>query len=234
MRTSQIQQAIILAAGLGSRMKKHCHTKPKAMLEVGDHTLIYYQIIRLVNSGISKIYINCSYQAETLIEYINTIRIPGVIIRPIHEGDTPLDTGGGINNLLAYMKNEPFIVCNTDAWINFDLSLLSLNTDHLFHLLLTPSISNKGDFYISPMQQITNSPPGIAMTFTGISVMSPKIFDQNSRMNFSVVPFIRKGIENNLVEFQVTEDYWLDVGTPERYNQLLDDLKNQTITLPSL
>ncbi|MGV6851260.1 MAG: sugar phosphate nucleotidyltransferase [bacterium] len=229
--THRINQAVILAAGFGSRMRHYCEDKPKAMLRVEEHTLIYFQIIRLAKIGVKNIYINASYQAEKLIKYIESLKIPHINLHVIFEGSTPLDTGGGLYNLIQHMSDEPFYTCNTDAWFDYNLGDMKLQKNSIAHLLLIPNHTQKGDFYIID-STLSNNPPGKAYTFSGVSIMTPELIQKQNTKSFSIVPSIRKGIDNNIIDYTCTKTYWKDVGTPERYFELLNDIRTHLTSIP--
>lgn len=113
-----IRQAVILAAGKGTRMLELTQDQAKPMIEICGRSLIYRIMDLLVDYGIEKIVINTFYQAEKLEDHIRSYdKIEKFSIDIVREEEL-LETGGGIINMLPYLEQEPFFVANGDAlWV---------------------------------------------------------------------------------------------------------------------
>ena len=138
------------------------------------------------------------------------------------EGDTPLETGGGMKHALPLLGDEPFLVVNADVFTDIDFkNMPPLNENDLVHLVLVnnPEHNPKGDFAIDAGRLKDNS--ASKLTYSGIGIYSPKLFvSENYTGKFSVVPLIKQAIQNNQVSAQHHTGDWNDVGSPERLSEL--------------
>lgn len=159
-QNTPIRQAMILAAGKGTRMRPLTLNTPKPLIAVGGQPLIVWHILALKAAGITRITINCSWLADKLIQALGDGSQFGVSIYWSVE-ETPLETAGGIAYALASNKlnPEPFLLVNGDVWTTYDFNKLvnqpqsfgNNNNDdhnHLAHLLLidNPDHNPTGDF----------------------------------------------------------------------------------------
>ena len=151
-------KAMILAAGLGNRMRPLTLYKPKPLLEVGGKALIVWHIEKLKKIGVTEIVINSAWLADILIGTLGDGSQFGVTIRWTRE-DEGLETAGGIINALALLGDQPFILVNGDVWTTFDFaSLLDINlADDLAHLVLS-IILNSILMAILPWQMVVLIP----------------------------------------------------------------------------
>lgn len=145
-------KAMILAAGLGNRMRPLTLYKPKPLLEVGGKALIVWHIEKLKQVGVTDIVINSAWLADVLIGALGDGSQFGVTIRWTRE-DKGLETAGGIINALPLLGDEPFILVNGDVWTTFDFSpLLDIKlNDDLAHLVFVsnPEQHPNGDFILA-------------------------------------------------------------------------------------
>ena len=212
-------KAMILAAGFGKRLLPLTKNLPKPLLKVGNQTLIERNINYLIRNGFSEIIINVSHLGDLLIEHVNNI-FPDLNILFSFE-EKPLGTGGGILNALGMIGNEAFLVMNSDIFHNIDITNIPKNTEaaHLIGVL-NPNHNPNGDFSINE-KTIKIKKDHNNLTWTGISVINPIIFRENSfetkifNMWDTVLP---KYISTNKVTGHISSDLWIDVGTPERLN----------------
>ena len=220
-----ITQAMILAAGKGTRLRPLTLTTPKPLVEVGGQPLIVWHIKALKAVGITDITINASWLADTLMEALGDGADYGVRLHWSVEGDEPLETAGGIFQALqtGKLKDAPFILVNSDVWTTFDFAELvnyELGADQCAHLLLmdNPEHNPKGDFALTNGLVSCEAIDGQdTYTFAGISVLSPRLVaDVVSGEPAKLAPLLKQAA----VKFQVTgkhlDDTWIDVGTPER------------------
>ncbi len=218
-------KAMILAAGLGNRMRPLTLHTPKPLLEVGGKPLIVWHIEKLRALGICEIVINTAWLAEKLVETLGDGSAFGVKILWSHEQEG-LETAGGIIRALPLLGEEPFILINGDVWTNFDFApLLHVDLqDHLAYLMLVdnPAHNPQGDFILSHQKAycFEQNQTGQALTFSGISLLSPKLFANLAQGKRPLAPLLRQAMQNQ----QVLADYlpaaWVDVGTPERLKSL--------------
>ena len=218
-------KAMILAAGLGSRMRPLTDSTPKPMLKVAGKSLIEHQINKLVKAGITEIVINTAYLAEQIESYLGNGAKFGCAIKYSRE-EQALETGGGIYKALPLLGKEPFLLVNGDVWHELDYkNLVNKETLGLAHLVLVdnPDFNRAGDFYLKEGYANTVQ-QGEPLTFSGISILNPKLFDGCVAGTFKLAPLLIKGMPVQQVTAEKYQGYWLDVGTPQRLNELNEHL----------
>ncbi|MBV0933046.1 N-acetylmuramate alpha-1-phosphate uridylyltransferase MurU [Marinobacterium weihaiense] len=227
-------KAMILAAGLGTRMRPLTLHTPKPLLKVAGKCLIEYHIERLVAAGINDIVINHAWLGEQIEAALGDGRRYGARIVYSPESE-PLETGGGIRQALPLLcsEGEPaFMVLNGDLFSTHPLAPLS----HLApppggaHLVLTdnPEWHPEGDFALEVDGRVTSS-GGDWLTFSGISVLTPGLFADRDEGAFALAPLLREAMAAGRVCGERLQGYWQDVGTPERLQALDRALRNGTI-----
>ena len=227
-------KAMILAAGLGNRMRPLTLTTPKPLLAVGDKPLIVWHIEALKKAGITEIIINTAWLGEKLHQALGDGSAYGVRIIWSDE-DEPLETAGGIQKALPLLGDEQFLLVNGDIWLRYDFNTLAEKSlgNNLAHLILVanPPQHPNGDFAFSrdsdnPFIQTTGDE---RYTFAGVSVLSPRLFASLAAGKAPLAPLLRQAI----AEGQVTGEYfagaWVDVGTPERLADLDAAIRSQQI-----
>lgn len=218
-------KAMILAAGLGNRMRPLTLYKPKPLLEVGGKALIVWHIEKLKNIGVTEIIINSAWLADVLIGTLGDGSQFGVTIRWTRE-DQGLETAGGIINALPLLGAEPFILVNGDVWTTFDFaSLLDVNlNDDLAHLVFVanPEQHPNGDFTLADGRAYTfdQQQQGENLTFSGVSIIHPKMFDGLENGKRPLAPLLKQGMSDGRVSAEKMQSAWVDVGTPERLTAL--------------
>ena len=121
-------KAMILSAGMGSRMGCLTQKIPKPLLKIGNQTLLEIQLNKLIQAGISQFLINVSYLGDQIIEFVSSkYKNSSNIEIQFSEEDQPLETAGGIVNALEFFDNNPFLVTNADIFTNFDYNSSSVN-----------------------------------------------------------------------------------------------------------
>ena len=233
---SVITQAMILAAGKGTRLRPLTLETPKPLVEVGGQPLIIWHIKALQAAGITDITINASWLADKLMDALGDGTQFGVTLHWSLEEEEPLETAGGIFQALqtGQLKDAPFILVNSDVWTTFDFTKLityELSADQRAHLLLidNPEHNNGGDFAIhnglASEQAIADADK---YTFAGISVMSPRLVDGLvTGQPAALGPLLRQAMIKFQVTAEVITDNWVDVGTPERLAQINDFIENK-------
>lgn len=223
-------KAIILAAGRGERMRPLTDTTPKPLLKVGGKCLIEYHITNLAQAGITELVINHAYLGEQLKATLGNGSTYGASITYSNESNQALETGGGIFKALpllsTYSDNSPFIVINGDIWTDYPFIQLTQQAPALAHLVLVdnPAHNPSGDFSLVD-KKITQKGP--KLTFSGISVLRPSLFNQCENNAFPLAPLLRQAIHQNKVTATHYHGKWLDIGTPERLTQLNHTLKTR-------
>ena len=204
-------KAIILSSGKGTRMMPLTKDMPKPMLEVNGEPLIAHKIKLLEDASISEIFINVAYKKDVITNYIKSLNKN---IHLVDEGDEPLGTAAGIRNIVSQLKDESFIVINSDVWTDYHLNQLKeLNlNDNLAHIVLieTPDYL-AGDFDINN-DAIAK---GKQYVFSGIGKYHTELF---KKYNDKELGDILRAEEK--ISFSIYEGQWMDIGTPERLKQI--------------
>ena len=204
-------KAIILSSGKGTRMMPLTKDTPKPMLEVNGEPLIAHKIKLLEDASINEIFINVAYKKDVITSYIKSLNKN---IHLIDEGDEPLGTAAGIRNIVSQLKDESFIVINSDVWTDYPLDQLKeLNlNDNLAHIVLieTPEYL-AGDFDING-EAITT---GKKYVFSGIGKYHTELF---KKYNDKDLGDILRAEEK--ISFSIYDRQWMDIGTPERLKQI--------------
>ncbi|MFC6205326.1 N-acetylmuramate alpha-1-phosphate uridylyltransferase MurU [Psychrobacter urativorans] len=226
---SVIKQAMILAAGKGTRLRPLTLDTPKPLVEVGGQPLIVWHIKALQAAGITDITINASWLADKLMATLGDGAQYGVKLQWSVEEDEPLETAGGIFQALqtGKLQNAPFVLVNSDIWTTYDFSQLvdyTLGPDQQAHLLLidNPEHNDNGDFAINNGLASEHAVAGAdKYTFSGISVLSPRLLDGLVTGQASALgPLLRKAMIKFQVTAEVIVDNWIDVGTAARLEQI--------------
>ncbi|WP_434986510.1 N-acetylmuramate alpha-1-phosphate uridylyltransferase MurU [Vreelandella zhaodongensis] len=212
-------KAMILAAGLGKRMRPLTDHCPKPLLPVAGKPLIVHHLERLKRAGINEIVINVSYRAEQIMKALGDGSRFHLRIHWSQE-TTPLETGGGIQKALPLLGDAPFLLINGDVWCDHIPSETRLQHDDLAHLVLVdnPPHHLAGDF------TLTHGRAGLEgssrMTFAGISILRPELVAREPMGAFALAPLLKHAIANHRVSGEHFSGHWVDVGTPERLNEL--------------
>ncbi|VEJ22336.1 N-acetylmuramate alpha-1-phosphate uridylyltransferase MurU [Neisseria animaloris] len=219
-------KAMILAAGRGERMRPLTDSCPKPLLKVGSEPLIGWHLRRLKAAGIDEIVINHAWLGRQIEETLGTGAAYGVQIAYSPEGETGLETAGGIATALPLLGNEPFLVVNGDVLTDIDFqtafeAVASLKQQQrLAHLWLVPNpVHNPaGDFALLDNGRVASqSSAGQPLTFSGMGVYHPDLFENTPPGKAAkLAPLLRGAMDKNLVSGEKHNGLWLDVGTVER------------------
>lgn len=230
---------MILAAGLGTRMKELTKEIPKPLLEIGGVPIIRYSINLLLNNNINNIALNTYYKSEKLKEYINSLNLD--INWCIKDEEVLLDTGGGVKNAQMCFNNNPFVLINGDIITDFPLSFLRDIYDEESPIaIMVIKDYEKG---YSPVWTEDgrllgfgdNFNKGEKAVFTGIHFLSPKIFDYLPTGKSSIMSeFYMKALKNGEKILTIKYDgLWLDLGTKERFLSMKEKIEKGKIFIPS-
>ncbi len=229
-------KAMILAAGLGTRLRPWTDDKPKALLEFQGSTLLGYVIRKLIDSGFDEIIINVHHFAESIIDFVESRHRFGIRIEFSDERDELLDTGGGIKKASWFFSSEPFLVYNVDIRSNIDLgkmfaahlekeSLVTLavkDRDTSRSLLMDRKGRLRGwrDNRNGDTVMVRNrTGPMTPIAFSGIQVIDPALFRFfPPQRRFSIIPFYLELAENHPVFlYRHDQDDWMDMGKKGSY-----------------
>ncbi|ANF81992.1 nucleotidyl transferase [Acinetobacter sp. NCu2D-2] len=223
-------KAMILAAGLGNRMRPLTLHTPKPLLEVGEKPLIVWHIEKLAAIGIQEIVINTAWLGEKLATALGDGSQFGIKILWSHEGEG-LETAGGIINALPLLGDEPFILVNGDVWTTMDFApLLDVKLgENLAHLVLVdnPTQHPNGDFTLANGQAFTfeQNIEGEDLTFSGISVIHPRMFAGLEAGKRPLAPLLKQAMLDEKIAASKLLGAWVDVGTPERLSVLDTEIR---------
>lgn len=220
-------KAMLLAAGRGERMGTLTAHHPKPLLPVAGKPLLQHHIERIAAAGFSSLVINTAYLGEQIAAFIghDGARF-GLPIQLSEEGER-LETGGGVQRALAWLGDAPFVVINSDVWTDFPLQRLPRQLDGLAHLVLVdnPPHNPAGDFVLMQGRCVPQGEP--RLTFSGISVLHPRLFADAVPGRFPLAPLLRQAIAQGQVSGEHHRGIWIDVGTPSRL-QAVEALLAQT------
>lgn len=221
-----IKQAMILCAGEGTRMRPLTLTTPKPLLMVKNKELVVWHIEKLISVGVTDIVINARYLSDKLTEFFHEHTFDANIKLSLENHfDEPIETAGGIAFALeqGLLANEPFVLVNGDVWTDVDFARLAgvALGESLGHLCLidNPPHNPNGDFGL--LENGTLGEQGQRLTFAGLSVLSPTLFERTRiGIKAPLAPILRTAIASGQLTGEKLQDKWVDVGTPERLHEL--------------
>lgn len=210
-------RAMILAAGKGERMRPLTLHTPKPLLPAGGVPLIEHQLQALLRAGYRDIVINHAWLGEQIEAYLGSGERFGAHIRYSPEGE-PLETGGGIFKALPLLGDGAFVIVNGDVWSRYDYSRLRLPEGALAHLVMVnnPVHHPSGDFALNEGRLADLPAAGQPLTYSGIAVLHPALFEGCAEGAFKLAPLLRKAMAEGRVTGEHFAGPWVDVGTPER------------------
>lgn len=223
---------MILAAGRGERMRPLTDTRPKPLVEVRGRSLLEHAILRLRAAGITDLVVNLGYLGAQIPARLGDGTPLGVRIAYSDEGDPPLETGGGVLRALPLLGDAPFLLVNADVYSEYDFSALVSrarewpDTD-LAHLVLVPNPEHRpqGDFAQHAGRLRNQGAP--RLTFSGLSVLHPALFDGCRDGRFPLAPLLRDAADAGRAGAECFDGLWSDVGTPERLAELEAALRDR-------
>jgi NDP-sugar pyrophosphorylase family protein len=242
---------MILAAGLGTRLRPLTDDCPKALVEVAGRTLLEITLSRLRAYGVGEVIINVHHFAGMILEYLKTHDDFGMRIEVSRE-EVLLDTGGGLKKAAWFFLEdssrleEPFILHNVDVISSIDLGrMLQFHTER--QALATLAVQSRETaryLYFDEQLQLCGrrsgrdrepefvrpSPQAQALAFSGIHVISPRLLAMLSEEGaFSILTsYLRLAARGEkILAFRADEYYWRDLGRPENVAQAAQDLKER-------
>ena len=219
-------KAMILAAGRGERMRPLTDHTPKPLLKVGEYSLIEHLVRSLKQHGFDELIVNHAHLGSQIETCLGSGSQYDVTIRYSSEGETGLETGGGILKALPMLGDAPFLVVNGDVWTDYPFSrLLTQPGDALAHLVLVnnPEHHQQGDFALDDAGLVLNN--GVRrLTFSGIGAYRPEMFTDCQPGKFPLAPLLRQRVDESNVTGEHYVGAWSDVGTAERLQMLNDSV----------
>ncbi|KQN08569.1 mannose-1-phosphate guanylyltransferase [Sphingobium sp. Leaf26] len=223
-----IDTAMLMAAGLGKRMRPLTATRPKPLVKVAGKPLMDHALDRLEAGGISKVVVNVHYLADTVEAHLKA-RKCGLEFAVSDERAKLLETGGGLIKAKALLGDQPFICANSDnLWIDGPQETLGMmqriwNPDKMDALLLLVPLARAtchkgpGDFHMDATGRLTRRKTAYVapFVFTGVQIMTPKLLVDPPADVFSTNIFWNRAIEAGRLYGVSHQGLWFDVGTPQ-------------------
>jgi N-acetyl-alpha-D-muramate 1-phosphate uridylyltransferase len=214
-------KAMILAAGRGERMRPLTDRTPKPLLPVAGKAIIEHTINQLISAGFHDIIINHAHLGQQIEDRLGDGQQYGARIQYSPEGEQALETAGGIVNALSLLGDEVFLVVNGDIVTDFPFAELINMTVDLAHLVLVnnPEHHLQGDFGLDNTGKVIENCTE-KLTFSGIGLYRPELFSNIPAGSSKLGPLLRKAIASQRVTGQHFAGFWMDIGTPERLQEL--------------
>jgi MurNAc alpha-1-phosphate uridylyltransferase len=225
-------KAMILAAGRGERMRPLTDHTPKPLLLVAGKPIIVHTITQLVTAGFTEFVINHAHLGAQIETVLGNGQALGANICYSPEGEQGLETAGGIINALPLLGDEVFLVVNGDIATDFDFATLKNIPVDLAHLVLVtnPEHHPEGDFGLDDTGLVYEHARE-QFTFSGIGLYSPKLFHNLPAGSRKLGPLLRLAIAKQRVSGQTFTGFWMDIGTPERLEELNNYYQRHSVTL---
>lgn len=221
--------AMVMAAGLGKRMRPLTATRPKPLVEIAGEALIDHTLDHLKAAGVEKAVVNVHYLASALEAHLKR-NVQGIDIVVSDERKQLLETGGGLKQALPLIDADPFLAVNSDnLWIDGPVDALRLLASHWDEtrmdmlLLLVPQAraychKGPGDFHMSASGALRRRKPRAVAPFVyiGIQMISKRVFDEETPDGpFSTNVLWDRSIARGRCFGTVHQGLWFDIGRPE-------------------
>lgn len=222
-----IDTAMLMAAGLGKRMRPLTATRPKPLVKVAGKALMDHALDRLAAGGIKTVVVNVHYLADTVEAHLRTRK--DMDFRISDERAKLLETGGGLIHAKPLLGDKPFICANSDnLWIDGPQETLGMmqriwNPDRMDALLLLVPLARahchtgQGDFHMDASGRLTRRKTAhvAPFVFTGVQIMTPALLRDPPGDVFSTNIFWDRAIEAGRLYGVSHQGLWFDVGTPK-------------------
>jgi NDP-sugar pyrophosphorylase family protein len=246
-------KAMILAAGLGTRLRPLTNDRPKALVEVAGHTLLEITLRRLASFGIREVIVNVHHLADMVVDYLKKNDNFGMRVEVSRE-DVLFDTGGGLKQAEWFFlqdgpAQEPFLLHNVDVISTIDFArMLQFHHDH--NALATLAVQQRETSRhllfddrnqlcgrqtgANAPEMVRPSPQTQALAFSGVHVISPQLLSLITEQGvFSIVTtYLRLAAEGQrILGFGADEYYWRDLGKAENITQATADVQQGVFPL---
>lgn len=222
-----IDTAMLMAAGLGKRMRPLTATRPKPLVKVAGKALMDHALDRLAAGGIKTVVVNVHYLADTVEAHLRTRK--DMDFRISDERAKLLETGGGLIHAKPLLGDKPFICANSDnLWIDGPAETLDMmqrlwDPERMDALLLLVPLaranchSGPGDFHMDANGRLTRRKTAhvAPFVFTGVQILSPSLLVDPPSDVFSTNIFWNRAIAVGRLYGVVHQGLWFDVGTPQ-------------------
>jgi NDP-sugar pyrophosphorylase family protein len=247
-------KAMILAAGLGTRLRPLTDDRPKALVDVGGRTMLEITLSRLRAFDIRDVIINVHYFADMIVEYLRKNKSFGMRIE-ISREEVLLDTGGGLKKAGGFFLEDPrdfetpFIVHNVDVISTIDFRrMVQFHTENQALATLAVQDRETSRYLLFDEQHqlcgrrtgraqkdelVRPSQSTQALAFSGIHIISPRFFELMLEDGvFSIITtYLRLAAEDEkILAFRTDDYYWRDMGRPDDVLRAARDLKQQILS----
>ena len=238
---------MVLAAGLGTRLRPITNTRPKALVEFGGRTLLEMTLSRLKSFGVRDVIVNVHHFADMVVDYLKTHDNFGMHLE-ISREDVLLDTGGGLKKAGWFFRDEPFVLHNVDVLSTIDLERmrqLHFETQALATLAVQDretsryllfderrQLCGRRAGHDQPLEFVRPAQQAQTWAFSGIHVISPRLLAMMIEDGaFSIITtYLRLAAQGEkILAFRADEYYWRDLGKPEGVAQAAKDLEQKVI-----
>lgn len=223
--STRITSAMVLGAGLGTRMRPLTDTIPKPLVVLDGRALIDHVLDRLVEAGIERAVVNVHYEAMKLVDHLEKRSEPRIQISD--ERAQLLDTGGGVKRALRQLGPDPFIIHNSDSvWIdgigdNLERLMAAWDEYSMDSLLLLAAgatslgYDGRGDFFLGQDGRVLRrgEREDAPFVFTGVSIAHPRMFERAPEGPFSLNVLWNRAIEAGRLHGVRLDGVWMHVGT---------------------
>lgn len=246
-------KAMILAAGLGTRLRPLTDNRPKALVEIAGRTLLEITLTRLRGFGVGEVIINLHHFADMILEYLKANHNFGMRIEVSRE-EVLLDTGGGLKKAAYFFLEDsnglerPFILHNVDVISTIDLRrMVQFHTENQAlatlavqdretsrHLLFDEQrqLSGRRSGSDQKTELVRPSQQAQALAFCGIHVIAPRLFAMMMEEDvFSIITsYLHLAAHGEkILAFRADEYYWRDLGRPDNVMEAAQDLKEKVL-----
>lgn len=240
---------MILAAGLGTRLRPLTDHRPKALVEISGQTLLEISLRRLREFGVREVIINVHHFADMVTDYLQKNSNFGMRIEISREGEL-LDTGGGLKKagwfFLEHGSDDPFLVHNVDILSTIDFQrMLQFHRDHNALATLAVQkrktsrylmVDEKGQLRGRGKRGETASSAAAlqAVAFSGLHIISPRMLSMMTEQGaFSIIDtYVRlASLNEKILAFRTDDYYWRDLGKPENLKQAEKDIQQKILRL---
>ncbi|EKQ8066027.1 nucleotidyltransferase family protein [Campylobacter coli] len=220
-------QAIVLAGGLGTRLRSVVQDLPKPMAPINEKPFLAFVLEYLKKQGITEIILSVSYKYELIQEYFKD-KFYGIKIHYNIEKEL-LGTGGAIKDALKLVKKEAYVL-NGDTFFDIDLKKLVLNSSKIcIALKQMQNFDRYGTVNVDEQGIVTSFEEKVfkkqGLINGGIYLLKKDIFDEFSlEKKFSFEEFLQENYKSLKIQTQIFDDYFIDIGIPEDYRRFMDDI----------
>lgn len=236
----KIETAMILAAGLGTRMRPLTLTTPKPLVEICGKPMLLRNLEMLHKAGVKKVVINIHYLGEKIADYIAVQNFDGMEILISDESEKLLDSAGGIIKALPLLGEKPFFVMNSDSfWVDQDQSNL-LRLADFFHrdkmdiaMLVVPRLAapsnERGDFLINAQARLSRAPAFVdhSVIYPGCFILNPQILERDNLEPHSLNHYFDKAIAKDRLYGLLLQGDWYTAGTMDMIDVVEELMKDR-------